>query len=242
MEIVIENVEGPSFSYTIPSFPVITVDLMKVTYTNKGKLCQGVVNAIDNPTLHPGKYICTSHCEVNIEGENYIVLWKLHPDNRLSLCPTPMKNDQVPTVHISDAADVVHVVHVDEGTHCLPFKVLGTCYSGSRQKALEEGYEYMYEYNRRVFVKLEAEPENQHDKNAVAVYIMSTDDYEKVGYIASELTKYIHAPLKQSLLEVSVKQIRFRTTYLLMGFYLTINITKKGAWDSTVVKASCKVY
>ena len=94
------------------------------------------------------------------------------------------------------------------------------------KKALEMSYDCMYEYIRPGFVKLEVEPGNQHDKNAIAVYIMSTNEYfEKVGYIANELTKHLHKPLKAYAL----------------GYYITINISKKGVWDDAVIKASHKI-
>ena len=67
---------------------------------------------------------------------------------------------------------------------------------------------------------------------------MSSDDYEKVGYIASELTNYIHPIFKHPDLDVSVNGIRFCTTFQKIGFYVTINITKKGLWDDFVVNAS----
>jgi len=40
--------------------------------------------------------------------------------------------------------------------HCLPFKVLGTCHSPDRQKALKESYEHLCEHNTPLFVNLEA--------------------------------------------------------------------------------------
>ena len=73
-------------------------------------------------------------------------------------------------------------------THILTFKVMGTCYSTKYQKALQEAYGYLYEHNRHIFAKLGVEPENPHDKNVIAVYIMSSADYEKVGYLASLLS------------------------------------------------------
>lgn len=121
------------------------------------------------------------------------------------------------------------------------FKVLGVCYSVERQKSLERAYEHLYEYNRPVFAKLEKEPDNVHDSNAIAVYIMTDDNYEKVGYIASELTKYVHTHLNTPDFHVSVEKITFCTKYLLVGFYLTISLSKKGLWHNAVIKASRNV-
>ena len=70
---------------------------------------------------------------------------------------------------------------------------------------------------------------------------MYEDEFEKVGYIPHELTQYLHPLLKTHSLEFSVKNIRFQTVYLCVGFYLTINVTKDGLWPDEVVVASKKV-
>ena len=62
----------------------------------------------------------------------------------------------------------------DSTSHCLPFKVLGTCYSAERQKALKEAYKYLYEHDRPLFLKLKEEPDNVYDRNAIAFYIMTS--------------------------------------------------------------------
>ena len=180
--------------------------------------------------LVPGQFICTSHCEIEVHAVTYTVL------RQYRACPTPVVEDadHEPT----DDSDSEGI----SGEHTLPFKVLGTCFNVQRQNALEETYEYLTEYNRPVFVKLVAEPENVHDQNAIAVYIASNDDdFRKVGYIASELTQYIHPILTSATTNVTVERTRFRTTYLRVGFYLTINITKRGMWNQVVLDASKKV-
>ena len=113
--------------------------------------------------------------------------------------------------------------------------MLGSCYHVSRQETLGEAYEFLNDYNRPVFVKLEKVPDNKHDKNAIGVFLMTRDEYVLVGYIASELTKYLHPLMDKKQLDVDVKHIRFCTTYLRMGFYLTIDITKHGMWPDEVV-------
>ena len=236
IEVQITNVEKEPFHYTIPSFPVMTLDLLKVTYKLNGMTYLGVVDAKKHLKLTAGNYICTSYCEICYENSNYMVLWELQDAKPLTQ-PSIMVNEST-NLETDNETDISN----KEGAHCVPFKVLGTCYSSSRQKALEVAYDCMYEYNRPVFVKLEAEPENQHDKNAIAVYIMSTNEcYEKVGYIANELTKYLHEPLKVNALDITVKEIHFRTTFMLVGYYMTIHISKKGVWDDAVIKAGHKI-
>ncbi len=43
-----------------------------------------------------------------------------------------------------------------------------------------------------VRVKVEPEPNNEKDKNAVAVYVEYGFDWKRIGYIASELTPHVH--------------------------------------------------
>jgi hypothetical protein len=49
---------------------------------------------------------------------------------------------------------------------------------------------------------------------------MTRDLYNNVGCIPSELTKYLHPLLGRKDLDVSIKRIRFCTTYLKKFFIL----------------------
>lgn len=53
------------------------------------------------------------------------------------------------------------------------------------------------------FVKLESEPCNPNDKHVIAVYVMSSSDYEKVGFIARERTQFLHPLIKDPALKVT---------------------------------------
>ena len=75
---------------------------------------------------------------------------------------------------------------------------MGTCYSEKYQKALQVAYEYHYEHNKHIFANVKAEPDKPYNKNAIAVYIMSSSDYEKVGYLPTELTRFVHPQPKGS--------------------------------------------
>ena len=115
---------------------------------------------------------------------------------------------------------------------------MGTCFSEERQRVLEEAYELLYKHNRPVFVEIDADPDNENDPQAIAVTLNYGHDnnYHTVGYIAKELTKYLHPVL--TTLKVNVNKIKFCTTFLHIGFYITIDITKIGAWEDEVVRAS----
>lgn len=243
---IIQTDRLSSFQWKIPCFPVMKLEFARVLFKINTEILDGVIQKSAVANTRRGKFMCTSHCQIKVQDKNYTVLWKLVP---IKTSQTSNDSPSVTNDHESaddqDHEDNHALDNTDESaevrTHCLPFKVLGTCYCGSRQNALMEAYEYLYEHNRPVFVKLEAEPDNPIDKHAIAVYIMSSSNYEKVDHIARELTQFLHPLLKDPTLEVAVKKIRFSTTFLMIGFYLTINITKRGTWDKKVVEASCTV-
>ena len=219
--------------WTIPDFPVVTINFKKVTFKQGDKNNTGLVNGAE--TFAPTKYTCTKHCTIKLhDEEEYTVLWELRP---LIQKKTLKKFTTARDESTKPVANKEYLNQVQE-KHTLVFKVLGTCFSKERQTHLEMAYECM-ERNIHVFIDLVPEPENTHDPNAIAVCIMSQDEFEKVGYIPRELTGFIHPLILTGDMEVCVKSIRFRTNYLRVGYYLTINITKTGLWDDAVV-AACK--
>ena len=236
--------------WKIPCFPVLVIEFAKVHYKQGTETKDGFVQKTMASELKQGEYLCTSHCEIEIEGKSYKVLWEIKPDDAaVTILSNPQSAANDVVSDLDDECNEDDESDESEETceacvstsHCLPFKVMGTCYTAERQKALEESYEYLYEHNRPLFVKLKAEPDNPYDRNAIAVYIMASSEYKRVGYLAHELTQFLHPLLNDPSLEVSVNKIRFCTTFLMIGFYLTINITRKGLWEKAVVKASCKV-
>lgn len=227
MHVTVISVDEAWFSWTVPSFPVLSINLRKIKFRYNSEDYSGVVSKDAN--VMPGQYTCTSHCKINIDNEEYTVLWVVLP-----LVCHSLEQD---TKLFQNETDTDF-----KGPHTLLFKVMGTCYCSSRQDTLEAAYLNLNDYNRHVYAKLEEEPENVTDNEAIAVYI-SVDDYgetfEKVGYIAKELTQYLKPILKQ--LDVSVCNIRFCTTYYRMGYYLTLEITKDGMWHKDVIAASKNV-
>lgn len=205
----------------------VSLQKVKFEYVNhQGMSYNGVVSA--DKMVDTGFCICTSSCEITINGKAFKVLWTFE-----GTVSSDLGTEQ-------EAREQKHEIF-EETPRTLPFKVMGTCYATERQDALEKAYEMLYDFNRPVFVRLCPEPENNDDPNAIAVQINYDEDepYYTVGYIARELTRYLHPVIEQ--LEVSIHNIRFCTTFQRIGFYIAINITKPCLWDEHVVAASKKV-
>lgn len=209
--------------WSIPCFPVLSLEFNKVTFQFNNTEFPGLI--VRGQSSHIGKMKCKTHCNIEIDGEAFTVLWEPKRQND-NLLENPV---------VSDGEGV------GDEFHSLPFKVLGTCYDESRQKALEAAHECMYEHNRHVSAKLELEPENTHDENAIAVYVSCpSEPHYKVGYIDRHLTQYVK-PCLGTYFQVTIRNIRFSTKFQLIGFYICIVLTKKGAWPNPVVKASKSV-
>jgi hypothetical protein len=129
----------------------------------------------------------------------------------------------------------------DDVTHCLPFKCIGAAHERFRQEHLERAQAAL-ELGQNVEVMLRPEPTNAIDTNAIAIDMDHGSGFVNVGYIASELTKYIHPLLHtDKILHVSVQHIIFRVYFMKIGFYPKILIKRQGTWDPYVLRKSRSV-
>ena len=85
---------------------------------------------------------------------------------------------------------------------------------------------------------LRPEPTNDYDSNAILVEINYGEGFKSVRYIARELTRLLNPLLGNQIVSAGIKHIKFRTTFLNIGYYMTIIITKKVLWDNSIIKKS----
>ena len=161
------------------------------------------------------KIVCSKSCYIEIENSMYLVLWEFRLSETVMLGATAVDTDYL--IEESHCSDIEHTV---------PFKVLGVAYKG-RQISLKKAYESLEE-DKPVQAKLQPEPDNDYDQQTIAVYINYHSGWDKVGYIAKELTSDLHPLLERNNLKTTVAHIRFRVNYLQVGYYLTLNITTQG--------------
>lgn len=232
MDVYVETLEDGLLKWKIPCFPVMEVEFKRAWVIVNGQQQKILISKDISRLKCPVNVRCTSHCTITIRSENYFVMWK-HQEINDTTSPKHNDPEQLDSIPINQDSNV---------THTLPFKVMGVTYSKEAQDHLEDAYNHLYSAKGIVNAKLFPEPENAHDNKAIAVSIKYKDDWCKVGYIAAELTKYLHKVWSDGLdFEVTVKQIKFRTDCLKVGFYITINLTRKGEWEPEVVRAARKV-
>ena len=104
--------ESGSFSWTIPDFPVITLDFRKVRFEHDNKEQFGLINKDDS--IEKGRYVCTNHCSITINEQECIVLWQLLPNEQTKEVTSPtvqIGNEGVESLPI-EAANTAHNYHL----------------------------------------------------------------------------------------------------------------------------------
>lgn len=176
------------------------------------------------------KVSCSKWCHITIGETTYIVVWKfekLSAGIRIDRVAGQLADQEQPNVE------------EDSTEHTLQFKVLGMSYK-SRQTYLKSASEKI-KNNEEVQVMIKPEADNENDQNAIAVLLDYRECWRTVGYIARELTCYLHPLIQSNRITVKIAHLRFRVTYLLVGYYLTLSITRKGQWPPQVITASKSV-
>ena len=115
-------------------------------------------------------------------GRKYTVLWELTSVKGAPTPPTPQSFVRASTLPNDKEADADDSDDDEPTVHSLPFRVLGTCYSTSRQEALKRHLSIcMDKTDTYIFVKLETyiEPSNIVDSHAIAVFLKSSIHYKK---------------------------------------------------------------
>lgn len=227
------------FSWTPTCFPVLSVEFKYVDAEINGTHKQILVSRDSGHVTCPVDICCTSYCEIVVSGKQHQVFWKWTQNKDEPL--TTSTNDITPGHSESSEEDNKSDDDDDNNTeHTLPFKVMGVAYSAERQKHLENAFQIVRE--RNVLANIVPESDNPYDKHAIAVMLDYGQDWSKIGYISKELTRFLHPLLKRGFItNVSLKHINFRTNYLRVGFYATIQVTRKGQWENSVIKASKRV-
>lgn len=130
----------------------------------------------------------------------------------------------------------------EDVTHTLPFKVIGVAHCISNQNHLEKCMETMNEHD--VQVRVLPEPDNEKDKDAISVQVnYCNDEWHHVGYIASELTHYVHSAMQSERLSgCRIEHIKFRVHFCRPGFYMKLLLTKRGEWEPFVIQRSKRVH
>ena len=92
-------------------------------------------------------------------------------------------------------------------------------------------------------VKLEKEPHNPYNSNAVAFMCHAEKDWEWIGYVVSKaLTDTKKAISNNKILKVYFSRIKYIVYYKQPGWYAGITVTRNGSWSRNVMRSCANNY
>ena len=249
---VIEVDTNGKFPWTVPCLPVLVIDWTKGKVSCGGHVKEVLFQSSD-PRLRllstPFEITASSTCIITIDNTQYTVIWEWECFDYNSEQSTSSANSSsgdenlVENVCQLDIDDEEEEDEEEFVVHTLPFKVMGVVYKTERQNHLKAACMKMQDDpNFVVKAMIEPDPDNDFDANAIRVLIDYGTGFKHVGFIAEELTKYVHRVLNSRRLQsASVYQIKFRTQWAKLGYYMTLFLSCKGEWPPQVVQASSRV-
>ena len=116
------------------------------------------------------------------------------------------------------------------------FKVIGVTRDKKYQHALERANERICS-DKVVEVDIFKEPNNPIDSKAIVFKCFLEDQWHRIGYIVKEALDDVHEALStNSIVGVKFGWVKFRFDFQQSGpgFYAGVDITRIGAWSSTV--------
>jgi hypothetical protein len=211
-----------------------------------GELYDGLMSTCDiNKAIDVtnANIVCWCSCGIDINNKSYVVLWKWQVQEELLSDWEDLEETESEISHISETdlssdkgQNHTPLSQDEEGvpdvTHTLPFKVLGIAHCKSYQDHLEKACEKLGEDKNSVTACIVCELDDEQNAEAICVMIDYGEGKQRVGYIARELTKFIHPLLcSDSIINVSIGKIKFQTLWLRIGFYMSVLVTRKGEWE-----------
>ncbi len=119
----------------------------------------------------------------------------------------------------SDASSGVEAdqVHSIMNRHTVTFKVIG-CTKETLYQSLLIRARTKIEEHHAVILKLEREPNNPYDPNAVAFLVLKDGKYLRIGYVVKEISREVCDILaRHEIISVSFKWIRYITDWSRSG-------------------------
>ena len=144
----------------------------------------------------------------------------------------------------SDSPQLPHVpkhqTQVPAVIHAIVFKCIGAVRDEQQQKVLEEAYTAR-QTGEVVPVKLEPEPENPYDSQAISFMCQIRGVWKRIGYVVRECLDDVHAAIaKGEIVQVEFAWVKYLLQWTRSGpgFYAGITITRKGQWSSACIRSA----
>ena len=122
-------------------------------------------------------------------------------------------------------------------THSVTFKCIGQLKEFRYQELLAIASKKIKQ-GEVVPVKLQKEPENRYDAQAIAFMCKAETTFERIGYVVKEALPDVHKAMDENkVLQVQFDHIKYVVHYKSPGWYAGITITRNGEWSNTVLRS-----
>ena len=125
-------------------------------------------------------------------------------------------------------------------THTITFKCIGASRDDKQQETLQAVAKCIKE-GKEVPIRLQPEPDNPVDCNAIAFQCCVHNDWSRVGYVVQEALPEVHDAIqKHAIVSVRFASVKFLLCWSRCGpgFYAGINIAKKGSWSRACIQCA----
>ena len=149
--------------------------------------------------------------------------WKLDDDSEDNTSNASGSTNSLLSSQSETEADV------SPTTHTLTFKCMGTVKDPNHQDALREAAASLKDGNETP-VRLQPEPENPFDANAIAFDCLTDNGWRRIGYVD------IHDALsKEEIISVKFAWVKFLLCWRHSGpgFCVGVDVSKRGSWSLT---------
>ena len=127
-------------------------------------------------------------------------------------------------------------------THTVVFKCIG-CTKELRYQELLVLANQKRKKGEDIPVKLEKEPSNPFDSNAIAFMCLVENNWERIGYVVSEALADVNEAISNNkILKTFFSWIKYIVYYKQPGWYAGISVTRNGSWSRTVMQSCAKNY
>ena len=255
---------GTPLKYTVPSFPVITVNLRKMKF-----------KVVSDPGVYDGfirdcSALERSYPAITVVGEGPKYCFFVSEEEFsqvMSLNGLILYDDYVfimwkwewgENVYTSDPAlqiacgddDMMSLnskssdSEVDENvSHAIVFKCIGSQKDLRSQEVLRTVSQKL-EMGETVKVKLEPEPENHWDARAIAFLCELDSKWHRIGYVVKECVDAVHNALSMGqIVSTEFDWVKYIVHWSKSGpgWYAGVKVTKRGVWPNSAVKSASTI-
>ena len=146
------------------------------------------------------------------------------------------------TKGMSDGSNDEVIDAVSSITHSVVFKCIGTHKEAHYQDLLSLVAKIMEE-GRTVSVRLQKEPQNPVDAQAIAFQCKVKDKWERIGYVVQEVLEAVHDAMDdQKIVSADFDWVKYILHFKNRGWYAGTIVTKQGQWPPKVLQYRAKSF